>query len=199
LSPTAADIEHLNDLTAKFIDNRQSRPGPLNNIRSVAMKIGAPTETAEGEARVALTPESAERLRKLGYECLVESGAGAAASITDAAYEAAGVKVLGSANELWGEADVIVKVREPSLAEVDAAPEGKTLISFIWPAANEDLLAKLQAKQMSVLAMDMVPRISRAQKMDALSSYGQYRGLPRGSRSRQQFRQILYGPNDGGR
>ena len=140
------------------------------------MKIGAPTETAEGEARVALTPESAERLRKLGYECLVESGAGAAASITDAAYEAAGVKVLGSANELWGEADVIVKVREPSLEEVDAAPEGKTLISFIWPAANEDLLAKLQAKQMSVLAMDMVPRISRAQKMDALSSMANIAG-----------------------
>lgn len=140
------------------------------------MKIGAPTETAEDEARVALTPESAERLQKLGYECLVESGAGAAASITDAAYEAAGVKVLGSANELWREADVIVKVREPSLEEVDAAPGGKTLISFIWPAANEDLLAKLQAKQMSVLAMDMVPRISRAQKMDALSSMANIAG-----------------------
>lgn len=140
------------------------------------MKIGAPTETAEGEARVALTPESAERLQKLGYECLVESGAGAAASITDAAYEAAGVKVVGSATELWSEADVIVKVREPSLEEVDAAPEGKTLISFIWPAANEDLLAKLQAKQMSVLAMDMVPRISRAQKMDALSSMANIAG-----------------------
>ena len=140
------------------------------------MKIGAPTETAEGEARVALTPESAERLQKLGYECLVESGAGAAASITDAAYESAGVKVLGSAIELWSEADVIVKVREPSMAEVDAAPEGKTLICFIWPAANEDLLAKLQAKQMSALAMDMVPRISRAQKMDALSSMANIAG-----------------------
>lgn len=140
------------------------------------MKIGAPTETAAGEARVALTPESAERLQKLGYECLVESGAGAAASITDAAYEAAGVKVVGTASELWGEADVIVKVREPSLEEVDAAPEGKTLISFIWPAANEDLLEKLQAKKMSVLAMDMVPRISRAQKMDALSSMANIAG-----------------------
>jgi NAD(P) transhydrogenase subunit alpha len=140
------------------------------------MKIGAPTETAEGEARVALTPESAERLQKLGYECLVESGAGAAASITDAAYESAGVKVLGSAIELWGEADVIIKVREPSMEEVDAAQEGKTLICFIWPAANEDLLAKLQAKQMSALAMDMVPRISRAQKMDALSSMANIAG-----------------------
>lgn len=140
------------------------------------MKIGAPKETAQGEARVALTPESAERLQKLGYECLVESGAGAAASITDAAYEAAGVRVVSAATELWREADVIVKVREPSTEEVEAAPEGKTLISFIWPAANEELLEKMKAKRMTVLAMDMVPRISRAQKMDALSSMANIAG-----------------------
>lgn len=140
------------------------------------MKIGAPKETAQGEARVAMTPESAERLQKLGYECLVEAGAGAAASITDAAYEAAGVRVVSAATELWREADVIVKVREPSTEEVEAAPEGKTLISFIWPAANEELLEKMKAKGMTVLAMDMVPRISRAQKMDALSSMANIAG-----------------------
>lgn len=140
------------------------------------MKIGAPKETANGEARVALTPESAERLQKLGYECLVESGAGAAASINDAAYEAAGVKLVSSAAELWSEADIIVKVREPSADEVSASPDGKTVISFIWPAANEDLLEKMKAKQMTVLAMDMVPRISRAQKMDALSSMANIAG-----------------------
>lgn len=140
------------------------------------MRIGAPKETAKGEARVALTPESAERLQKLGYECLVEAGAGAAASITDAAYEAAGVTILDSAAELWSEADVIVKVREPSFDEIEAAPEGKTVISFIWPAANEDLLEKLKSRQMTVLAMDMVPRISRAQKMDALSSMANIAG-----------------------
>ena len=140
------------------------------------MKIGAPKETANGEARVALTPESAGRLQKLGYECLVESGAGAAASINDAAYEAAGVKLVGSAAELWSEADIIVKVREPSEEEVNAAPDGKTVISFIWPAANEDLLESMKAKQMTVLAMDMVPRISRAQKMDALSSMANIAG-----------------------
>ncbi len=140
------------------------------------MRIGAPKETAQGEARVALTPESAERLQKLGYDCLVESGAGAAASITDAAYEAAGVKIVDTAAELWSDADVIVKVREPSADEVEAAPDGKTLISFIWPAANEALLEKLKEKNMSVLAMDMVPRISRAQKMDALSSMANIAG-----------------------
>ncbi|HMA97852.1 MAG TPA: Re/Si-specific NAD(P)(+) transhydrogenase subunit alpha [Wenzhouxiangella sp.] len=140
------------------------------------MKIGAPKETASGEARVALTPESAGRLQKLGYECLVESGAGVAASMTDEAYEAAGVTLVGSAAELWEQADVIVKVREPSPKELEAAPDGKTLISFIWPAANEELLEQMKAKQMTVLAMDMVPRISRAQKMDALSSMANIAG-----------------------
>ncbi len=140
------------------------------------MKIGAPKETAPGEARVALTPESAGRLKKLGYDCLVEAGAGAAASINDQAYAAAGVTVVASAAELWQQADVIVKVREPSIEEVDAAPEGKTLISFIWPAANADLLERMRARRMTVLAMDMVPRISRAQKMDALSSMANIAG-----------------------
>ena len=140
------------------------------------MKIGAPRETAKGEARVALTPDSAERLQKLGYECLVEAGAGAEASITDAAYEAAGVKLVDSAAELWNEADVIVKVREPSAEELESAPDGKTLICFIWPAANEELLEKLKAKNITALAMDMVPRISRAQKMDALSSMANIAG-----------------------
>ncbi|MEN1729634.1 MAG: Re/Si-specific NAD(P)(+) transhydrogenase subunit alpha, partial [Pseudomonadota bacterium] len=140
------------------------------------MKVGAPRETAPGEARVALTPESAGRLQKLGYECVVQSGAGAAASITDAAYAEAGVEVVSSASALWNSADVIVKVREPSEAEIDAAPDGKTLISFVWPAANEALLDKMKSKNMTVLAMDMVPRISRAQKMDALSSMANIAG-----------------------
>jgi len=140
------------------------------------MKIGAPKETAKGEARVAMTPESARRLQKLGYECIVESGAGVAASISDEAYRAAGVDVVDSAADLWNSADVIVKVREPSEQEIDAAPDGRILIGFVWPAANETLLAKMKSKRMTVLAMDMVPRISRAQKMDALSSMANIAG-----------------------
>ena len=140
------------------------------------MKIGALKETAPGEARVALTPESAGRLQKLGYDCLVETGAGAAASITDSAFEAVGVTVVASASELWDQADVIIKVREPSLAEINAAPDGKTLIGFIWPASNDELLEAMKTKDMTVLAMDMVPRISRAQKMDALSSMANIAG-----------------------
>ncbi|MEM7213589.1 MAG: NAD(P)(+) transhydrogenase (Re/Si-specific) subunit alpha, partial [Pseudomonadota bacterium] len=140
------------------------------------MKIGAPKETFDGEARVALTPDSAGRLQKLGYDVLVEAGAGAAASISDKAYADAGVTVLGSASELWEQSDVIAKVREPSPEEVAACPDGKTLVSFVWPAANEALLAQMNAKNLSVLAMDMVPRISRAQKMDALSSMANIAG-----------------------
>ncbi|MGM0585595.1 MAG: Re/Si-specific NAD(P)(+) transhydrogenase subunit alpha [Pseudomonadota bacterium] len=140
------------------------------------MKIGAPREVFEGEKRVALTPDSAKRLQKLGYDCLVESGAGEPADFADAAYEAAGVTVVGSARELWEQADIIVKVRGPSEEEAEAAPEGKLLISFIWPAQNEELLAKLNEKRLTVIAMDQVPRISRAQKMDALSSMANIAG-----------------------
>jgi len=140
------------------------------------MKVGAPKETAPGEARVALTPDSAGRLSKLGYDCIVESGAGLPASFTDEAYEAAGVEVVASAAELWQRADVIIKVREPTAQEIEAAPDGKTLIGFVWPAANEELLEQMKAKRMTVLAMDMVPRISRAQKMDALSSMANIAG-----------------------
>jgi len=140
------------------------------------MKIGAPKETEPGEARVAMTPESAGRLQKLGYDCLIESGAGQAADFTDEAYRAAGVSVVDSAEALWAEADIVTKVRAPRMEEVEAAPEGRILISHVWPAQNEDLLKALNDKRMSVLAMDMVPRISRAQKMDALSSMANIAG-----------------------
>ena len=140
------------------------------------MKIGAPKETRSAEARVALTPESAQRLQKLGYDCLIESGAGMAASITDAAYEAVGVTVVDSAQDLWRESDIVVKVREPSADELAAAPEGRMLIGFINPASKEELMAQMRSKKLSALAMDMVPRISRAQKMDALSSMANIAG-----------------------
>ncbi|MEM7526634.1 MAG: Re/Si-specific NAD(P)(+) transhydrogenase subunit alpha [Pseudomonadota bacterium] len=140
------------------------------------MKIGALKETEPGEARVALTPESAGRLQKLGYDCLVETGAGDLAAFSDEAYREAGVTVVESAADLWGQADVIAKVRAPTADEVAAAPEGKILISHIWPAQNEELLGQLNEKKLTTLAMDMVPRISRAQKMDALSSMANIAG-----------------------
>ncbi len=140
------------------------------------MIIGAPRETYPGEARVALTPQSAAMLKKLGYDCIVESGAGAAARFSDDAYREAGVEVVGSAADLWGRADVVAKVRAPDEAELELARSGQILISFIWPAQNAALLESLKAKGVTALAMDMVPRISRAQKMDALSSMANIAG-----------------------
>ena len=140
------------------------------------MKIGAPKEIYEGEARVALTPESAQQLRKLGHECLVQAGAGARAGITDDAYQEAGVEVVADAAALFDGADIVIKVREPQMDEVQRLREGQTLISFFWPAQNEELLKAAAERKATVVAMDMVPRISRAQKMDALSSMANIAG-----------------------
>ena len=140
------------------------------------MKVGALKEIRPGEARVALTPDSAAQLHKLGHECFVQSGAGALAGFSDALYAAAGVTVLPDADALSAAVDVVVKVREPEEAEVARLNKGQTLISFFWPAQNEAMLKLAAERGATVIAMDMVPRISRAQKMDALSSMANIAG-----------------------
>ena len=140
------------------------------------MKIGTPKEIFEGENRVALTPDSALQLQKLGYECLIESGAGNAAGYSDKIYKEAGVKIVKTAASLWKEAEVVTKVRQPSTAELKRLSAGQTLISFFNPAANEQGLDLAKAKKANIIAMEMVPRISRAQKMDALSSMANIAG-----------------------
>ncbi|GKY88560.1 Re/Si-specific NAD(P)(+) transhydrogenase subunit alpha [Sinisalibacter aestuarii] len=140
------------------------------------MKIGVPKETIAGENRVAMTPESAAQLQKLGYDCLIQSKAGEAAGFSDADYEAAGVTVVKTAAALWKDADIIAKVREPSEAELKRLTKDKTLISFFNPGGNEAGLALAKEKGANVIAMEMVPRISRAQKMDALSSMANIAG-----------------------
>ena len=140
------------------------------------MIIGTPKETAAGEKRVAMTPDSALQLRKLGYECIIQSGAGANAGFPDSAYRAAGVKVAKTAAELWKSSDIITKVRPPKAKEVNHLTQGKLLISFFYPAQNPDQMALIAKNNASVIAMDMVPRISRAQKMDALSSMANIAG-----------------------
>ncbi|MBW6389595.1 MULTISPECIES: Re/Si-specific NAD(P)(+) transhydrogenase subunit alpha [Halomonadaceae] len=157
------------------------------------MKIGAPKELAKGEARVALTPDSAQFIKKLGHECLIESGAGIAAGFDDDAYRAAGVTVVESAEALWREAEVVIKVREPTDEEADLLREGQTLIAFFWPAQNEALLERCRAKGATVVAMDMVPRISRAQKMDALSSMANIAGYRAVIEAGNQFGRFFTG------
>ncbi|MEJ1992189.1 MAG: Re/Si-specific NAD(P)(+) transhydrogenase subunit alpha [Maritimibacter sp.] len=140
------------------------------------MKIGVPKETISGENRVAMTPESAGYLQKLGYDCLIQSKAGEAAGFSDADYETAGVTVIKTAASLWKEADIIAKVRQPSEAELKRLVKGKTLISFFNPGGNEAGMEQAKAQGANVIAMEMVPRISRAQKMDALSSMANIAG-----------------------
>ncbi|MBV6407308.1 MAG: NAD(P) transhydrogenase subunit alpha [Rhodocyclaceae bacterium] len=133
--------------------------------------IGVPKETAAGEKRVATVPEVVEKLIKLGFSVAVQSGAGEAANCGDDAYRAAGAEVVVDAAALWAKADVVFKVRAPSAGEVGLLREGATLVSFIWPAQNPELMQQLAAKKATVLAIDSLPRtLSRAQKMDALTS-----------------------------
>ncbi len=140
------------------------------------MKIGTPKETAAGEARVAMTPDSARALQKLGFDCVLETGAGAQAGFSDAAYKEAGVEIVKTAAALWKAADIVAKVRPPTEAEVKRMRDGQTLISFFDPAGNDKLMELARSKGASVVAMEMVPRISRAQKMDALSSMANIAG-----------------------
>ncbi|NOX69395.1 MAG: Re/Si-specific NAD(P)(+) transhydrogenase subunit alpha [Gammaproteobacteria bacterium] len=144
------------------------------------MKIGIPKEIHAGERRVATTPEVVSELKKLGFSVAVEAGAGSAASFSDAAFEAAGCEIVASSKDLWTQSDLIMKVRAPEAGEVELLRSGQTLISFIWPAQNPDLLKTLTDRGVTVMAMDSIPRISRSQKMDALSSManiGGYRAI----------------------
>lgn len=150
------------------------------------MKIAVPREVHPNEARVATTPEVVDKLIGLGFSVTVESGAGEAASFSDASFSDAGASVEADCESLWREADIILKVRAPEAHpllgrhEAELMHEGQTLLSFFWPAQNPDLLEQLAEKNVTVLAMDSVPRISRAQKLDALSSManiGGYRAV----------------------
>lgn len=133
--------------------------------------IGVPKETATGEKRVATVPEVVEKLIKLGFKVVVQSGAGDAANCSDDTYRAAGAEIAATAAQLWSGSDIVFKVGVPTAEEVGLLREGGTLIGFIWPAQNPELMQQLAAKKATVLAIDSLPRtLSRAQKMDALTS-----------------------------
>lgn len=156
-------------------------------------KIGVPKETYRNECRVAVTPDTAKKLQKLGFEILIETNAGSAANFSDEAYKQADCQIISDAQTLWNQADIILKVRPPEPQEVEMLCEGKTLISFIWPAQNQELLNKLAERQATVLAMDAVPRISRAQKMDALSSMANIAGYRAVVEAANQFGRFFTG------
>ncbi len=134
------------------------------------MKVGTPKETAPDERRVALVPDTATRLAAAALEVSVESGAGSAAYITDEAYQQAGAKIVKGASALLGEADAVLKVQAPSAAEVELIKKGAVLISFLQPATQGDIVRALAKHGVTAFSLELVPRISRAQSMDALSS-----------------------------
>ncbi len=137
----------------------------------MAQTIGVPKETAAGEKRVASVPEVVEKLIKLGFKVMVQSGAGDAANCSDDTYRAAGAEIAATAAQLWSGSDIVFKVGVPTPEEVGLLREGGTLIGFIWPAQNPELMQQLAGKRATVLAIDSLPRVlSRAQKMDALTS-----------------------------
>ena len=149
---------------------------PSDNVSgsSVApqpQRIGVPREIFPGEKRVATVPDVVTKLIKLGFSVVVEQGAGDLADLPDSAYEQAGASIAPSAAALWGGSDIVFKVRAPTAEEVELMHEGQTLIGFLWPAQNPDLMQQLAAKKVTALSIDALPRtLSRAQKMDALTS-----------------------------
>jgi NAD(P) transhydrogenase subunit alpha len=155
--------------------------------------IGVPKEVFPGEKRVATVPDVVAKLAKLGFSVVVQSGAGEAASLSDDAYAAAGATVVPDAASVWSRADIVFKVRAPNADEVRMMREGQTLVSFIWPAQNPQLMQDLAARRATVLAMDSVPRMSRAQKMDALSSMANIAGYRAVIEAAQHFGRFFTG------
>ncbi len=167
-SPTKHTVRNLCPLTSDF------RP-LTSDFRPLLMKIGAIREIAPGEKRVAVSPQSIKKLISLGYEVWVESGSGADAGFNDAMYESVGARISNNGDTI-SQSDVVLKVDPPTASEIQQLRPGATLISFLWPARNESLLDQLNQRTVTAIAMDCVPRISRAQKLDALSSMANIAG-----------------------
>ncbi len=163
------------------------------------MRIGVPREIHPGEKRVATTPDVVKQLIKLGFTVAVESGAGTNASFEDDAFRASGATVTADVRDLWATSDIVLKVRQPErhpdlgVDEIELTHEGQILIAFLWPAQNPELLKALAAKGVTALAMDSVPRISRAQKVDALSSMANIAGYRAVVEAAQHFGRFFTG------
>ena len=148
------------------------------------MKVGIPSEIFPNELRVAATPKTVKRLQKQGFEVYIQSNAGAKANFSDKEFEEAGARIVKTAADIYGNSDIVLKVKEPSTEEVSMMKPGLVLLSYLWPAQNQDLLKKLAEQKVNAVAMDSIPRISRAQKMDVLSSMANiagYRAVIEGS------------------
>jgi NAD(P) transhydrogenase subunit alpha len=140
------------------------------------MKVGIPCEISPNELRVAATPKTVKRLQKQGFEVFIQRNAGNKANFSDKEFEDAGAMLVNTAAEIYGQSDIVLKVKEPEVEEVTLMREGLVLLSYLWPAQNQELLKVLADKKVNAVAMDAIPRISRAQKMDVLSSMANIAG-----------------------
>ncbi len=163
------------------------------NLNFCYMKVGIPKELQANELRVAATPKTTQRLIKQGFEVLIESGAGVRANFADSAYEAAGAVIVKGAAELYQQADIVLKVQAPAFTEIDLMKPGTVTLSYLWPAQNQELLQKLADRGINAIAMDAIPRISRAQKMDVLSSMANIAGYRAVIESANYFGRFLNG------
>jgi NAD(P) transhydrogenase subunit alpha len=167
------------------------------------MKVGIPREIHAHERRVAATPETVQKIIKAGLDVVVQAGAGEAADLSDAAFAEAGATIAPDARTLWAQADLVLKVRPPEALpapagggaahEADLLKVGGMLIGFVWPAQNRDLVARLAARKATVLAMDAIPRITRAQRMDALSATANVAGYRAVIEAANQFGRFFPG------
>lgn len=154
------------------------------------MKIGIPIELSQQELRVGATPKTVQRLtKKQGFDVFIQKGAGKRSNYADNEYEKAGATVLATIEEIYQKADIILKVLAPTDSEIEMMHKGLVTLSYLWPAQNPEMLEKLAAKGVNAIAMDAVPRISRAQKMDVLSSMANIAG----------YRAVIEGANHFGR
>lgn len=153
------------------------------------MKVGIPKELAVNEGRVAATPKTVKRLLKQGFEVFIEQSAGEKAQFSDESYKDAGASILNTAQEVYNTADIILKVQAVTEAEIEQMHENQVSLSYLFPAQNLDLLQKLADKKINAIAMDAIPRISRAQKMDVLSSMANIAG----------YRSVIEGANHYGK
>src|SRR3954464_11898787 len=168
-------IRTLSGLPCTPHDRPEAGPPPADRRGSTTLRIGVPRETKARETRVAATPATVTKLVALGYEVVVESGAGQASSFPDEAYAAAGAVVVGPADEAW-QAEVVLRVNAPTEQEIARLRDGATLISLLSPGLTPELVDALAARPITALAMDAVPRISRAQSLDVLSSMANIAG-----------------------
>jgi len=157
------------------------------------MKVGIPVEVVQEEQRVAATPKTVQRLIKQGFEVFIQKGAGSKANFTDEDFTNSGASILATANEVYQNSDIVLKVLAPTESEIDMMHEGLVTLSYLWPAQNPELLKKLSSKKVNAIAMDSIPRISRAQKMDVLSSMANIAGYRAVIESANYFGRFLNG------